>query len=63
MSIIIMETGSVIRKNEAFRDSLMDMMDLELGRMKHKDNIRYSFEHLEHQAAYGSVIFDTFSSQ
>lgn len=63
ISAIIMETGSVIRKNEGFRDSLVDTLDSELGRLDHRDNIQYRFEHLPHQAAYGATIFDTFSSQ
>lgn len=62
ISIIIMETGSVIRKNQGFRDSLIDVLDSELGRLDLEDNINYEFKHLPHQAAYGSVIFDTFSS-
>lgn len=62
MRFLITETGSVLHKGVGFRESLIDTLDSELGRLEMSEKISYKMESLQHQSAYGAAIFDAFFS-
>jgi hexokinase len=59
-SIIIMETGSALKKGYRFREQMIDFLEIELGRQGSITKIDFTIASLEDQAAHGAVIFDTF---
>ena len=59
---LVMQTGSVVSKPGQFRETLFDTINKELARLGYADKINWSFRELPHQAAYGAVVFDKFSS-
>lgn len=60
LSIIVMETGSVLSKGLGFREALLDMLDIEIGRHGLGEKISYNFYNHKDQSALGAAIFDAF---
>lgn len=58
--IVVTETGSVLKRNIRFRESLFDSLDRELGRQGFGEKLEYQFINLDDRAALGAVVFDTY---
>jgi hexokinase len=63
ISVIVMETGSVISKGYRFREHMIDAIDSTLGKIGSMNKINYKIASINNQAAHGAIIFQAFFTQ